>query len=68
MLPTRVPMIMPSSGEKPIEVSMHLPFWMAQMELPAPRWQVMIFDVAKSIPANFAPFWATNWWEVPWAP
>ena len=54
MLPTRVPMIIPSSGVKPMEVSTHLPFWMAQMELPAPRWQVMILALFTSRPASLA--------------
>ena len=43
MSPQRVPITRPSTGVKPIEVSMDLPFLMAQMEAPLPRWQLTIF-------------------------
>ena len=41
--PQRVPIIRPSSGVKPIEVSTATPWSMALMEQPLPRWQVMSF-------------------------
>ncbi len=37
--PERVPIIRPSSGVKPIEVSIGLPPWIAEAEQPLPRWQ-----------------------------
>ena len=43
MLPQRVPMTRPSSGVKPMVVSMDLPPSTAVMLAPLPRWQVMIF-------------------------
>ena len=53
-------MIMPSSGVKPMEVSKDWPLRTAQMELPAPMWQVMILELLMSRPAIFAPLLATN--------
>ena len=43
MSPLRVPIIRPSRGVKPMEVSMDLPCSMAVTEAPLPRWQVMTF-------------------------
>ncbi len=43
MSPLRVPITRPSSGVKPIEVSMDLPCSMAVIEAPLPRWAVMTF-------------------------
>ena len=42
MSPQRVPIIRPSSGVRPMLVSMHLPSLTAEMEPPLPMWQVMI--------------------------
>ena len=41
--PQRDPMMTPSSGVKPIDVSTHLPALTAEMDEPLPRWQVTIF-------------------------
>ena len=65
MLPQRVPMIMPSRGVKPIEVSKHLPLRTAVTELPLPMWQVMILLFSGSRPANRIALWLTYLWEVP---
>ena len=67
-LPQRVPMIMPSSGVKPMEVSMHLPFLTAVTDEPLPMWQVMILELLISRPTNSAPLRDTYWCEVPCAP
>ena len=49
--PARVPMGRPARGVRPMEVSMHLPPLMAATEEPLPRWQVMIFRSAMSLPS-----------------
>ena len=41
--PLRVPIMKPSSGVRPIVVSMTLPSRMAAMEEPLPMWQVIMF-------------------------
>ena len=38
MEPQRVPIMTPSSGVKPMVVSMHLPSSMAHREAPEPMW------------------------------
>lgn len=50
MLPQREPMMMPSSGVKPMLVSMTLPSLTAEIEEPLPRWQVTIFVPAAPRP------------------
>ena len=66
--PERVPMMMPSSGVYPIEVSMLMPWSMAQMEAPAPRWQVTILRSRTLLPRNFAARLDTYLCEMPWKP
>ena len=39
MSPERVPMGTPARGDKPMEVSWHLPSFTADREEPLPRWQ-----------------------------
>ncbi len=39
--PQRVPIIRPSSGVRPMDVSTATPWSMADIEQPLPRWQVM---------------------------
>ena len=46
----------PSSGVKPIDVSIELPPAMAQAEAPLPRWSVMIF-VSSGITAQSPAYW-----------
>ncbi len=43
MAPQRVPIMRPSKGVSPMEVSTATPWSMAEMEQPLPRWQVMSF-------------------------
>ena len=45
MLPVLVPIISPSSGVRPIDVSMHLPYLTAVIEEPFPRWHVTILKM-----------------------
>ena len=42
-VPVRVPIIKPSSGVRPMLVSMTLPSLIAVIEEPLPIWQVMTF-------------------------
>ena len=65
ILPHLVPIVRPSNGVNPIEVSIDLPFTIAVMELPLPMWQVIILELLISKPANAAPFSATKLCEVP---
>ena len=44
--PARVPIGIPSSGVKPIDVSTGLPFWLAVIEEPPPRCRVINFKSA----------------------
>ena len=67
-VPVRLPIIKPSRGVRPMLVSMTLPFSMAVMEDPLPRWQVIIFRSFKSLPISWAQRWLTYRWEVPWKP
>ena len=39
--PQRVPIIKPSSGVRPIDVSTAMPWSIALIEQPLPRWQVI---------------------------
>lgn len=49
--PDRVPIIGPSSGVNPIDVSRHFLPWIAARLTPLPRWQLMIlaFDFLSSL-------------------
>ena len=67
-LPLRVPMVTPSSGVNPMEVSIDLPLTTAAIELPLPRWQVIILELLMSSPVNLAPLAETYLWLVPWNP
>lgn len=68
MLPQRVPIGTPSSGVRPIEVSMHLPPFTALRLEPLPRWQV----ITRVCSFGMSSFWiarpATYRCEVPWNP
>ena len=68
--PLRVPMTSPSSGVKPMEVSMERPPRIAATEQPLPRLQVMSFSPgsAGSRPIGPASRWETKRCEVPWKP
>ena len=66
MSPLLVPIISPSSGVKPIDVSMHLPSLTAEMLDPLPRWHMMMRLC--SAPRNFTASSLTNLWLVPWKP
>ena len=68
MLPERVPIGSPSSGVKPIDVSMHLPPTDADIEAPFPRWHTIILAVFGSKLANFIASVETYLWLVPWKP
>ena len=43
MSPVRVPLMMPPVGVSPMDVSMHLPFRIAEMEAPLPRCATISF-------------------------
>src|SRR3989339_827239 len=66
--PVRVPIINPSTGVKPIEVSMDLPPSMAHMEAPFPKWQVMIFCFPIGTFNNRQASLEMYQWLVPWKP
>src|SRR5659263_675323 len=48
--PERVPIINPSSGVNPIDVSTDSPYLIAQTDAPLPRWQVITLTVLGSTP------------------
>ena len=58
-VPVRVPIMKPSSGVRPMLVSMTLPFLMAVMEEPLPMWQVISFRSLMSLPMSSATRWLT---------
>ena len=65
-VPQRVPMMRPSSGVRPIVVSMHWPSSMAQRLAPEPRWQLTSLWVLSPMSS-----WTVRQmkrWLVPWAP
>ena len=66
--PERVPMISPSSGVRPIEVSTHLPPTEAEIEAPLPRWHTITLAVLGSRLANLIVSLETKLWLVPWKP
>ena len=66
--PERVPIIKPSRGVKPIDVSITLPWSTAAIDEPLPRWQVIILRSLMSLPILSATLCDTNLCEVPWKP
>ena len=52
MSPPRVPITRPSSGVRPIEVSIDSPFWIAQAEQPLPRCTVTMFVSSYDFPVR----------------
>ena len=68
MSPQRVPITMPASGVRPIEVSTTPPFLIAASEEPLPRWQVTRLTLETGFLRNFAAAWVMNLCEVPWKP
>ena len=66
MSPVRVPIMRPSRGVRPMEVSIGLPFLTAEADAPLPRCRTIC--LRSSRPSIFEISWETNWWEVPWAP
>mmetsp|Transcript_20617 Transcript_20617/g.55622 ORF Transcript_20617/g.55622 Transcript_20617/m.55622 type:complete len:241 (+) Transcript_20617:298-1020(+) len=66
--PARVPMTKPSRGVRPMVVSTHLPFLMAAMLAPLPRWQMMAFMDSLGLPRSSAALPSTYVYDVPWKP
>ena len=66
--PERVPIIRPSSGVRPIDVSTHLPPIEAEIEAPLPRWHTITLAVLGSRSANLIVSLETKLWLVPWKP
>ena len=65
--PDRVPIGTPSRGVRPMEVSMHLPPFTAEMDEPLPRWHTMILRSSAGLPQS--PLLLGNVAvEVPWNP
>ena len=58
MEPERVPIMRPSSGVKPMVVSMDFPWLTAVMEPPLPKWHVMRPKSRSGRPSRFAACWA----------
>ena len=54
MAPQRVPIMRPSSGVRPMDVSTATPWSMALMEHPLPRWHVMSFNSSSGSPKTAA--------------
>ena len=52
MSPERVPITSPSSGVKPIEVSIESPPRIAHAEQPLPRCSVMMFVSSRDLPVS----------------
>ena len=68
MSPQRVPITMPASGVRPIEVSTHWPFLTAESDEPLPMWHVTRFTFSTRFLRNFAASCTMNLCEVPWKP
>ena len=66
--PLRVPIIRPSSGVRPMEVSTDSPYFTADTDAPLPKWQTMIFRSFLSFPRISAALFDTKSWLVPWKP
>lgn len=66
MAPERVPIMKPSSGVRPMVVSITRPSLTAAMEEPLPKWQVMIRVPSPSgLPKSSQQRALTYRWEVP---
>ena len=52
--PARVAIVIPANGVNPIEVSKDFPFIVAQIDAPAPKWQVIIFKSSNGLSNNLA--------------
>ena len=63
--PDRVPITSPSSGVRPMEVSMLRPRLMAQTDAPLPRWQDTICNRSTGWPITSAARRATYLCDVP---
>ena len=68
MSPARVPIGTPASGDRPMDVSWHLPSATAEREEPLPRWQTMIFSSLAGFPISSMARLETKRCEVPWKP
>jgi hypothetical protein len=66
--PQRVPMISPSSGVIPIDVSTLFPSRIAAALAPFPRWRVIRFRASGGFPRRSAARRARWACEVPWKP
>ena len=66
--PERVPIIRPSRGVRPIEVSTHLPPIDAEIDAPFPRWHTITLALSGSRFANLIVSLETKLWLVPWKP
>ena len=66
--PERVPIISPSRGVRPIEVSTHLPPIDAEIDAPLPRWHTITLALSGSRFANLIVSLETKLWLVPWKP
>ena len=66
--PLLVPIIKPSRGVRPIEVSTHFPPIDADTLAPFPKWQTITFAFLGSRLANLIASLETNLWLVPWKP
>ncbi len=64
-LPERVAITRPSSGVKPIVVSIEQPPTIAHSEAPAPRWQLTILRSRGSASSSWGARRATHAWESP---
>ena len=68
MSPDRLPIIRPSKGLNPIEVSRLFPFLIAAILQPWPKWAVIKSKFSKGFPRIFDASFATYLWLVPWNP
>ena len=63
--PDRVPIIRPSSGVRPILVSMDFPPSSAAMLTPLPRWHMIILTLFRGFPSKPAALWLTYRYDIP---
>ena len=68
MSPARVPIGTPARGERPMDVSWHLPSLTADREEPLPRWQTMTRGAFSTPPISSMHRLETKRWDVPWKP
>ena len=66
--PLLVPIIRPSRGVRPMEVSTDFPWSTADTEAPLPRWHTIIFRSFLSFPSSSPTRLETKSWLVPWKP